>query len=348
MVYLKVFVGTIINPKLLKRAKSMSLKGKKVLVTGATGFLGSRLAEILADEEGATVTGIGRNLDRVAHLREKGINLVKADLLNRDELKEAVSGQEIVFHSAASLDGNHETGQKINVDATKILVELSGEAGVSRFVHVSTVGVYDMPQTGAIDESFPLAINHSSMYARTKARAENVVRKMAAKQKMEYAIIRPSMIYGPGHGVWTELMYKLILKGDPVYIGDGSTNYLPVYIDDVAQALILSATSTDASGEAYNISHEVTNWKTFMGHYAEIAGKETKGIPLFVARLMAWANKIPGITTPIDQGFVEMMNSTNTFPTVKAEQQLGWKPRVSLDEGLRRTTDWIRKELVTV
>jgi len=63
--------------------------------------------------------------------------------------------------------------------------------------------------------------------------------------------------------------------------------------------------------------------------------------------LMAWANKIPGITTPIDQGFVEMMNSTNTFPTVKAEQQLGWKPKVSLDEGLRRTTDWIKKELVT-
>lgn len=56
----------------------MSLKRKKVLVTGATGFLGSRLAEILADEEGAIVTGIGRNLDRVAHLREKGVNLMKA------------------------------------------------------------------------------------------------------------------------------------------------------------------------------------------------------------------------------------------------------------------------------
>lgn len=76
-----------------------------------------------------------------------------------------------------------------------------------------------------------------------------------------------------------------------------------------------------------------------MGHYAEIAGKETKGIPLFVARMMAWANKISGVTNPIDQGFVEMINSTNTFPTQKAEQLLGWKPKVSLDEGLRRTTE---------
>jgi len=325
----------------------MSLKGKKVLVTGATGFLGSRLAEILADEEGAIVTGIGRNLDRVAHLREKGVNLVKVDLLNNEEIKAVVKNQDIVFHSAASLDGDHKTGQKINVDATKALVEFSGEAGVSRFVHVSTVGVYDMPQTGAIDESFPLAVDHPSMYARTKARAESAVREMADKQKIEYAIIRPSMIYGPGHGVWTELMYNLILKGDPVYIGDGSTNYLPIYIDDVAHAMILSAISPNAPGEAYNISHEVTDWKTFMGHYAEIAGKETKGIPLFVARIMAWANKIPGVTTPIDQGFVEMMNATNTFPTQKAEQQLGWKPKISLEEGLRRTTDWIKKELVT-
>lgn len=325
----------------------MSLKGKKVLVTGATGFLGSRLAEILADEEGASVTGMGRNLDKVAYLKDKGITLVKADLLNKDEIRGAVSGQDIVFHSAASLNGDHKTGQKINVDATRMLVELSGKAGVSRIVHVSTVGVYDMPQHGAIDESYPLAVNHPSMYPRTKARAEKAVREMADEQKIEYAIIRPSMIYGPGHGVWTELMYKLILKGDPVYIGDGTTNYLPVFIDDVVQALILSATSANAQGEAYNISHEVTDWKTFMGHYAEIAGKETKGIPLIVARLMAWANKIPGIKTPIDKGFIEMMNSTNTFPTSKAEQQLDWQPKVSLDEGIRRTTDWIKKELVT-
>lgn len=163
----------------------MSLKGKKVLVTGATGFLGSRLAEILADEEGAIATGIGRNLDRVAHLREKGVNLMKADLMNRDELKESVSAQEIVFHSAASLDGDHKTVQIIDVDATKTLVELSGEAGVSRFVHVSTVGVYDLPQTGAIDESFPLAIHHPSMYVHTKAGAEQVAREAADKNDIE-------------------------------------------------------------------------------------------------------------------------------------------------------------------
>lgn len=322
-----------------------SLKGKKVLVTGATGFLGSRLAEILADQEKAIVTGIGRNLDRVGYLRDKGVDLKKVDLLNSEALKSIVNGQDYVFHSAAALEGDHETGQKINVDATRTLVEFSGKAEVSRFIHVSTVGVYDMPQTGAIDESTPLAVNHPSMYARSKARAEEVAKQMADETNIDLAIVRPSMIYGPGHGIWSEGMFNLIQKDKPVYIGEGSTHFLPVYVDDVVQALILCAKSQDAVGEAFNISHEVTDWKSFMGHYAEIVGKDTKGIPLFLAQLMVWANKIPGVSTPIDKGFVEMMNSTNTFPTHKAERLLGWKAKTSLKEGLKLTTDWLRQEL---
>lgn len=323
-----------------------SLNGKKVLVTGATGFLGSRLAEVLADQEEAFVTGIGRDLDRVSYLRDKGVELKKIDLLNFEELESIVRGHQVVFHSAAAMDTDHELGHKINVEATRKLLEFSAKAGVSRFVHVSTVGVYDAPLTGAIEESTPLAKDHPSMYARTKARAEIIARDMAKKTGIELAIVRPSMIYGPGHGIWSEGMFNFIKNGKPVYIGDGSTHFLPVYLDDVVQALILCATSPNAVGEAYNISHEVTDWKSFMAHYAKIVGKETKGIPLFIARLMVWANKIPGINTPIDKGLVEMMISTNTFPTSKAEDQLGWKPRTSLEDGLKLTTDWIKKELV--
>ncbi|HET8865576.1 MAG TPA: NAD-dependent epimerase/dehydratase family protein [Gracilimonas sp.] len=322
-----------------------SLKGKKVLVTGATGFLGSRLAELLADKEKSVVTGIGRNLERVAHLREKGIDLKKVDILNTEDIEKVVTGQDYVFHSAAIIDGDHDAGQKVNVDATKALVETSGKKGVSRFIHVSTLAVYDMPQTGEIGESTPLALNHSAMYNRTKSQAEKVAREMAEKTNLELSIIRPSMIYGPGYGIWSEGMFNLILNDKPVYIGDGSTNFYPVYVDDVVQALILCAKSPNAVGEAYNIVHEVTDWKTFMDHYAKIVNKETKGIPLFIARMMAWGNKIPGIKTPIDQGFIEMANSYNTFPTQKAKNQLGWKPETSLREGLQNTTEWLKQEI---
>lgn len=322
-----------------------SLQNKKVLVTGATGFLGSRLAELLAAREGATVTGQGRNLEKASSLEEKGITLKKADLLNTDELASLVEGMDYIFHAAAMLEGDRETGQKVNVNATRELIRLAGKAGASRFIHISTVGVYDMPREGDIDESYPLAIHHPSMYNATKAQAEIVAAEMAKATNIELSIIRPSMIYGPGPGIWSEGMFKFILNKEPVFMGDGSTHFLPVYIDDVCEAAMLCAKVPEAAGEAFNISDVTTNWKYFMKHYAAIADTEPKGIPLFIAKLMAWGNKLPGVDLPIDQGLVEMMNSHNTFSTQKARKILGWKARTSLEEGLQKTTEWLRNEV---
>lgn len=322
-----------------------SLKDIPVLVTGATGFVGSRLAELLSTNEKANVTGIGRNLDRVSHLNKMGVTLQSADLLDTDALKEIVNGKEFIFHSAAVLDTDADTAQAVNVDATEQLVKLAGEAGVSRFIHVSTVGVYDMKNRKAVDESAPLVTKHPSTYPRTKAQAEVVAVEMAKKHDLELSIVRPSMIYGPGHGIWSEGMFKNILEGNPVFLGDGSSHFNPVYIDDVVDAIIRCAIYPEAAGEAFNVSADITTWKEFMGHYGELCDVEPKGLPLFIARLMAFANKIPGINTPIDQGFIEMANSCKEFPTQKAFEILGWKPAVPLDKGLEMTTDWLNKEI---
>ncbi|MCH8525350.1 MAG: NAD-dependent epimerase/dehydratase family protein, partial [Balneolales bacterium] len=193
-----------------------SLKDIPVLVTGATGFVGSRLSEILATREKAKVTGTGRNLDRVTFLKDCGVTLQAADLLNEDELKKLVEGKEIVFHTAAALQTDTETAQKVNVEATETLVKLAGEAGVKRFVHVSTVGACDMANLKLVDENAPLAMNHGSAYPRTKAEAEKRAIEMAATYNMELSIVRPTMIYGPGHGFWSETMFQNVLEGKPV------------------------------------------------------------------------------------------------------------------------------------
>lgn len=322
-----------------------SLENTPVLVTGATGFLGSRLAEILATQEQGDVTGIGRKLDRVSYLRNEGVTLQHADLLNLENMREYVEGKEIIFHTAAVMDADAETAQKINVEATEKLVQWAGESGVSRFVHVSTVGAYAMGNRDEVDESTLLALDHPSTYPRTKAEAEKRAVEMAEKYDLELVIVRPSMIYGPGHGVWSEGMFKNIMQENPVYLGDGSAHFNPVYIDDVVDALIRCAKNPEAAGESFNISAGVTTWRSFMGHYGQLCGKEPKGLPIFVARLMAFANKIPGISTPIDQGFIEMATSYKRFPTQKASELLGWEPKVSLEEGLNRTTNWLEKEV---
>lgn len=322
-----------------------SLANISVLVTGATGFVGSRLSEWLSTTEKADVTGIGRNLDRVSYLRDKQVSLQAVDILDTKALKEVVEGKEIIFHTAAALDANPDNAQAVNVDATENLVKIAGEAGVLRFVHVSTVGVYDMKSIKDVDESTPLALNHPSTYPRTKAEAEKRAIEMAAKYEMELSIVRPSMIYGPGHGIWSEGMFKNIVKGNPVFLGDGSAYFNPVYIDDVVNAIILCAKHPKAAGEAFNVSSDVTTWFEFMSHYGNLCDKKPKGLPLIVARLMAFANKVPGISTPIDQGFIEMATSYKFFPTEKASKLIGWEPEVSLEEGLKRTVQWLREEV---
>jgi nucleoside-diphosphate-sugar epimerase len=323
-----------------------SLIDTPILVTGATGFVGSRLTAILAAREKAKVTGTGRNLDRVLYLKDHGVTLQSVDLLNTDELKKLVDGKEIVIHTAAAMQADADTAQKVNVEATEVLVRLAGEAGVKRFVHVSTVGVYDMRTHKLVDETVPLALNHSSAYPRTKAQAEQRATEVAATYNMELSIVRPSMIYGPGHGFWSEEMFKNVLAGNPVMLADGSGNFKPIYNDDVVDAIILCAKHPKAAGEAFNIVDGLTTWREFMGHYAKLSGKELKSVPLFIARLLAFANKIPGITAPIDQGFIEMATSDKDFPNKKAADLLGWKPQVTYKEGMKRTLEWLEKEIL--
>lgn len=324
-----------------------SLNDTRVLVTGATGFVGSRLSELLSTKESAKVTGTGRNLERVAYLKGRGVELQAADLLNADAMKELVEGQEIVIHTAAALGADPGMAQKVNVDATETLVRFAGEACVSRFVHVSTVGACDMTNLKSVDETAPLALNHPSTYPRTKAEAEQRATEMARKYDLELSIVRPSMIYGPGHGVWSEVMFKNVLDGKPVMLGDGSGNFNPVYIDDVVDAIIICAKHPNATGEVFNVSAEITTWKEFMSHYGELCGKELKSVPVFVARMMAFANKIPGITTPIDRGFIEMATSRKQFPIQKGRDLLGWKPQISYEEGMKRTIEWLEKEILS-
>ncbi|MCP5101606.1 MAG: NAD-dependent epimerase/dehydratase family protein, partial [Chloroflexi bacterium] len=150
-----------------------ALKNKNVLVTGATGFIGGRLAQRLAVEEGANVTGTGRSLDKVPFLKEAGVDLQQADLQDTARYRELMVGKDVVFHVAAWMRQSDETNAvPLNVEAVETLIRLAADAGVGRFVLVSTIAAYGVPSRNNVTEDYPLDTTQDEPYGRTKAQGE--------------------------------------------------------------------------------------------------------------------------------------------------------------------------------
>ncbi len=326
-----------------------ALENKKVLVTGATGFIGGRLAERLVTEEGAIVTGAGRNLQKAAALQEKGVQLVQADMLDDERMRQLVQGQDLVFNVAAWMGGgrvqeNEEAAVALNVNAPGNLVRLLAEEGVPRMVHVSSIAAYGLPQQPVVTEDHPLDISKKNdLYGRTKAQGEIRAAALAQELGVALAVVRPALVYGPRSEPWSVRMVKLVQNGTPVLFGGGNGHAWPVYIDNLVDGLLLAAARPEAAGEAFHFSDPVINWRTFFGCYGEMCDRKPRQIPMWGARLLAWANGVFHLGLPINTERVSFLTSEAVYSTAKAERLLGYAPQVALDEGMRRTEAWLRQ-----
>lgn len=324
-----------------------ALKDKKVLVTGATGFIGGRLAERLAREEEAIVTGTGRNLEAVPQVVEAGVALQHADLLDEEAMRQAMQGQEIVFHVAAWL-GRHGTEQKayaLNVAATALAVRLAAEAGVKRFVHVSSIAAYGHPpKVLHVTEDQPLDTEQEVVYGRTKALGEIRAFELGKELGLEVTAVRPGLVYGPRAQSWTINMIELVCKGTPVIFGDGTGHAYPVFIDNLVDGMLLTAVHPKAAGEAYNMCDPVVTFNEWFGFYGQMCGREPRRIPYWAAHILVVLNKLLGLDLPLNRPRLRMYALKAEFPATKAKEQLGFESRVSIEEGMKITEAWLREE----
>lgn len=321
------------------------LSGRKILVTGATGFIGGRLAQRLATEEGAVVTGTGRSLDKVPFLKEAGIKLVAVDLLDEVGMKEALAGQEIVFHVAAWLSKPSEAvkAEAFNVQATAQLVRLAAAQGVKRIVHTSSIAVFGPPTQPITTEETPLN-PRSDLYARTKAAGEQRALQLAKESGIELTVIRPGMVYGPRAIGWSVRMLQLVQKRVPVLYGGGKGHAYPIYIDNLIDGMILAATHAAAVGEAFNFSDPPVTFKEWFGYYGQMCGRKPVAMPLFLGRSLAFLSDTLGLGLPLTRERINYFLAQSNFPTTKAETLLGYHPRIPIAEGMRRTEAWLRQE----
>jgi nucleoside-diphosphate-sugar epimerase len=318
---------------------------RAVLVTGATGFIGSHLAERLV-AEGACVRVLVRDPQKLLPSLRDRVEVVHGDLLQPDCFAAATKDCDIVFHVAAWLGqpNRREVACALNVTATQQLAEAARTSGVRRFVSTSSIAVYGPVLDGVVDETWP----HSDvyLYSETKSLGEQVV-FAAQTDRFEVTGIRPAEVYGPRGGSWTTLPVKLAQRGIPSLVGGGHGFAHPVYVANLVDAYLLAAQCDEAIGEAFTICDADVPWREFYGRYAAMAGKHARSIPVGLAWCGAFGAEIGAKFTrrppTVSRAMLGFITGRCVYSTEKARRLLGWSPRFSLDEGLRITEQWLRE-----
>lgn len=322
------------------------MRDRPVLVTGATGFVGSHLADRLL-AEGARVRVLVRDPRKLIEPLRDRVDVITGDLLHPDCFAAATQDIDTVFHVAAWLGKPNtlEAARAINVTVTRQLAETARASHVRRFVHTSSIAVYGPVPSGVVDETQP----HWPVYAYGETKSQGERAALAAQaDRFEVTVLRPAMVYGARGSAWTTLPVNLARRGLPVLIGGGHGFSHPVYVENLIDAYLLAAECAEAVGEAFTISDGDVPWRDFFGRYAALARKPARSIPVALAQLAAllaeaaakFTHRPPAILR-VQLGFV---TGRAQFSTAKAQRLLGWSPRYSLDEGLRRTEAWLRAE----
>lgn len=222
----------------------------KIFVTGATGKVGSRLVPYLL-KQGHAVRLLVRNAERVRTLEEQGAEIVLGDLVDNENLAEAVRGVDTVVHVAAQFRGgiSEEVARAVNLDATIALAKASLEAGIRRFVFTSTNNVYrglDVNRPCREDDTL---IPAKEIYPKTKIAAEEALLKLYREQELDIRILRLAFVYGNGDPHIKEILPYMI-NWNPL------KKFSMVHHEDVAQALLLAAGTPDVGSRIYNVADD--------------------------------------------------------------------------------------------
>jgi nucleoside-diphosphate-sugar epimerase len=324
-----------------------------VLVTGASGFLGGRLAQLLV-ERGDQVRVLARASSALRHLSHLQIHIVRGDLGDAAALAEAMRGVRVVYHCAAcSTDwAALKTYFSANVTGTQNLLDAAVRAGtVERFLHVSTTDVYGYPRVPC-DESAAL-YDVGLPYNRTKIQGEETVWRAHREHGLPVTVVRPATIYGPRGKDFVVEIAKLLRQRMMMLIDGGRARGGFTYVDNVADAMMQAAESPATVGRAYNLCDETgTTWRDYTNALADALGyrRPRLALPFSAALAMGRAMEMPhGLLRLsgrplLTRHAVHLLGQDQEFPATRAREDFGFAPRVSLAEGIARSAAWVRSQ----
>ena len=315
------------------------------LVTGATGLVGSHLAERLS-ERGDRVVALVRPDSATEHLERVGVTLALGDIGEPWTLREAMSGVDVVYHCAARppIGGTREQFWQANVEGTANLLQSALAANVARVVHISTVDVYGYGDHVDADERTPYRAE--GLYSWSKIEAERLAIDAYERDGLPVSIVRPCLIYGARDRHVLPQVRAMLEQARVPLLGGGRTLMDVVYVADAVQAMIQAGTRPAAIGEAFNVTdgerrtlHEVVR------ALAAALGREPRSLtvpygPVYGAswltsRTCEWL-RLPTPAT-LQREIVKAMGHHRHFSIAKAQRTLGYAPQVAIEDGFRRS-----------
>ncbi len=326
------------------------------LVTGGGGFLGGAIVRELV-ERGDDVRTLQRG--EYPALRALGVECVRGDIADPELVDRAVAGCDTVFHVAAKVEmwGPREPFRLANVVGTENVLAAMRRHGVRRLIFTSSPSVvHGGTDIEGADESLPYAREFEAFYPETKAEAERLV-LAADGDELATVALRPHLVWGPGD---TNLVPKIIeraRRGQLRLVGDGSNLVDTVYIDNAVDAHLAAADrlapGASCAGRAYFISNDDPRpLKEIVNGFVIAAGLDPveRSVPLGVAVAAGWLFERLYRVAPSPDGprmtrfLAQNLATAHWYDISAAKRDLGYQPRVSIDEGMERLRAWLRSE----
>lgn len=321
-----------------------------VFVTGATGFTGSHLCRALAEKK-YSVTALVREGKDIGDLEKIGVRKITGDLADPVSFKGRIKGFDTVYHIAAlyRVEGvSKDLFTTVNAGGTKALLDEAVAGGVKRFVHCSTVGVQGEITDPPAKEDAPYS--PGDHYQQSKLEGEKIALDYFKTGKISGVVVRPVGIYGPGDSRFLKL-FRHINNGSFKMIGKGRALYHLTFVEDLVAGIILAGENADISGEIYTLGgNEYLPLDDLVKLIGRVLGKKVSGlkIPLTPVYFASWMCEMIcrplRIEPPLFRRRLDFFTKDRAFDISKARRELGYSPTVPLEEGLRRTAEWYKKE----
>jgi len=323
---------------------------KRVLVTGAGGFIGSHLVERLV-EKGYEVVCLVKPGENIRWIKHLDVTLKYGDITEKESLYEPVKGIAYIYHLAASLGGGHKSSEiyTINYDGSKNLLDvcLETDLKLKRFLFASsTAAAGATDDSGIFNEEKPA--NPKTDYGKSKLMVENYLKETC--KDIPYTIVRLPLVYGPRGlgGLYT--VFKLVNKGFQLLLGKSDTNV--GFVKDIVRGMILAAENPISAGQTYFLGEDkIYNSREITRHIVKATGKKTIKVwipysiiyflTFLIEKIADLFGKHPLIRTHSISAY---LNSNWRFSMQKAKEELKFKAEYPLSEGLKITADWYNEK----